>query len=148
MDNALDNDELGAYFALVTAGDLIERAVATQLAEHGLTPLQFSVLARLLENPDGLRMSELADALVVSKSGLTYQVTQLEKTGLVERTSSPGDDRGVVATLTQAGRARVSKAFPGHVELVRENFLDLLKPGEANTIRVSLERVVASLQRR
>lgn len=148
MDNALDNDELGAYFAMVTAGDLIERAVATQLAEHGLTPLQFSVLARLRENPDGLRMSELADALVVSKSGLTYQVTQLEKTGLVERTSSPGDDRGVVATLTQAGRARVSKAFPGHVELVRENFLDLLKPGEANTIRVSLERVVASLQRR
>lgn len=148
MANGLDNNELGAYFALVSAGDLIQRAVATQLAEHGLTTLQFSVLARLLENPDGLRMSDLADALVVSRSGLTYQVTQLEKTGLVERISAPGDDRGIIAKLTQAGSDRVLAAFPGHVRLVRENFLDLLQPGDVDKIRISLGRVVASLQGR
>jgi DNA-binding MarR family transcriptional regulator len=146
--NELDDNELGAYFALVAAGDLIQRAVATQLAEHALTPLQFSVLARLLDNPDGLRMNELADALVVSRSGLTYQITQLEKAGLVQRTSSPDDDRGVVAKLAPAGRNKVLGAFPGHVRLVRENFLDLLHPGEADTIRGSLERVVAKLQQR
>ncbi|MCS5717657.1 MarR family transcriptional regulator [Herbiconiux sp. CPCC 205763] len=146
MTDALDENELGAYFALVAAGDLIQRAVTTQLGEHGLSPLQFSVLARLLDAPAGLRMSELADVLVVSRSGLTYQITQLEKSGLVERASSPGDDRGVVATLTATGRDRVLGAFPGHVALVRENFLDFLQPGEADAIRVALERVVESLR--
>ena len=143
---ALNQDELAAYFALVAAGDLIQRAISTQLAEHALTPLQFSVLARLLEAPTGLRMSELADLLVVSRSGLTYQITQLEKAGLVERTSSQLDERGIVAALTPAGRHRVLETFPGHVALVRENFLDLLEPGETDTIRVILERVVASLR--
>jgi DNA-binding MarR family transcriptional regulator len=146
MTDALDENELGAYFALVAAGDLIQRAVATQLGEHGLSPLQFTVLARLLDAPAGLRMSELAEALVVSRSGLTYQITQLEKAGLVERASSPDDDRGVVAALTPDGRARVLGAFPGHVALVRANFLDLLQPGEADAIRATLERVVASLR--
>jgi DNA-binding MarR family transcriptional regulator len=115
MAATLNGDELGAYLALVTAGDLIQRRVASQLAEHGLTPLQFSALATLLDSPDGLRMSELADALVVSRSGLTYQVTQLEKAGFVERTASPGDDRGVVARLAPAGRDRVLETLPGHI---------------------------------
>lgn len=146
MIDALDENELGAYFALVAAGDLIQRAVTTQLGEHGLSPLQFSVLARLLDTPSGWRMSDLAEVLVVSRSGLTYQITQLEKAGFVERASSPDDDRGVVASLTPAGRDEVLRAFPGHVALVRANFLDLLQPGEADAIRVTLERVVASLR--
>lgn len=146
MAATLNDDELGAYIALVTAGDLIQRAVASQQAEHGLTPLQFSVLMRLLDASDGLRMSDLADALVVSRSGLTYQITQLEKSGLVERTSSAADDRGVVAALTPAGRERVLETLPGHVQLVRENFLDLLAPAEATTIRTTLQRVVESLR--
>jgi DNA-binding MarR family transcriptional regulator len=146
-DASLDEHELGAYFALVAAGDLIQRAVSVQLGEHGLTPLQFSILANLLEAPDGLRMSDLAETLVISRSGLTYQITQLEKAGFVERTTFAGDDRGVVAVLTEAGRARVLETFPGHVGLVRENFLDLLEPGEAEVLRASLGRVVTKLRR-
>lgn len=146
MPDQLDEDELGAYFALVAAGDLIQRAVASQLSEHGLTPLQFSVLARLLDAPEGVRMSDLADVLVVLRSGLTYQIGQLEKLGFVERVASPGDERGVVAKLTPAGRDRVLETFPGHVALVRKNFLDLLGPGEADAIRSMLEKVVASLR--
>lgn len=143
---ALDPSELGAYFALTAAGDLIQRAVAAQLAEHGLTPLQFSIVAKLSESPDGMRMSDLADWLVVSRSGLTYQVTQLERAGLVARAASPGDDRGVVAVLTDAGRSRVGETFPGHVALVRENFLDLLGPGEATALGTTLGRVVERLR--
>lgn len=146
MTENLTRDELGAYFALVAAGDLVERAVSAQLAEHGLTPLQFSILARLAEAPDGLRMSELADQLVVSRSGLTYQITQLEKAGFVDRTTSARDSRGVVAVLTEAGTARVQETFPGHVGLVRENFLDLLDAAEVDAVRVTLEKVVAHLR--
>jgi DNA-binding MarR family transcriptional regulator len=146
MTTKLSHDELGAYFALVAAGDLVQRAVSSQLAEHGLTPLQFSVLATLLEADDGLRMSDLADALVVSRSGLTYQITQLEKTGLVERFSSRADSRGIVARLTVTGRERVLGAFPGHVALVRENFLDLLAPTEISTLSTTLDKVVTHLR--
>ena len=146
MTSKLSTEELSAYFALVTAGDLVQRAVSAQFSEHGLTPLQFSILARLLDAPEGLRMSDLADELVVSRSGLTYQATQLEKAGLVERVSSPTDNRGVVARLSPAGRERVRETFPGHVELVRSNFLDLLSPKEVTSIRTTLEKVVARLR--
>lgn len=146
MADQLDDDELGAYFALVAAGDLVQRAVASQLREHGLTPVQFSVLAHLLAQPEGLRMSDLADSLVVSRSGLTYQVIQLEKAGLLTRTGSVGDDRGVIARLTDAGRAKVTAAFPGHVALVRENFLDLITPDEMGILSSSLQRVVTKLR--
>lgn len=146
MTAKLNQEELGAYFALVAAGNLVQRAVASQLAEHGLTPLQFSILAMLLEAEDGLRMSDLADALVVSRSGLTYQISQLEKTGLVERRSFFTDNRGVVALLSAAGRDRVLQTFPGHVGLVRENFLDLLEPEEIVALRTTLEKVVGHLR--
>jgi DNA-binding MarR family transcriptional regulator len=146
MATDLTTDELRAYFALVTAGDLVQRAVSAQFSEHGLTSLQFSVLAQLLDAPDGLRMSDLAEVLVVSRSGLTYQVGQLEKAGLVERTASSADSRGVVALLTPAGRERVLETFPGHVDLVRKNFLDLLGPDEVSTVRASLEKVVERLR--
>lgn len=144
--DALDERELGAYFALVTAGDLVQRAVTAQLREHGLTPVQFSILARLLSAPDGMRMSELADALVMSRGGMTYQITQLEQRGLLSRSGSGDDDRGVQAAITDAGRELVSAVFPGHVAIVRENFLELLDAGERDALRASLERVIAKLR--
>lgn len=152
MTDALSRDELGAYFALTAAGDLVQRAVASQLAEHGLAPLQFSILATLQDaaagegSGDGMRMSDLADALVITRSGLTYQITQLEKAGLVERTSSSGDSRGVIARLTVDGARRVQETFPGHVAMVRENFLDTLTPAEVAELRRVLEHVVGRLR--
>lgn len=145
MVEPLDDRELAGYFALVNAGDLVQREVAAQLREHHLTPVQFSVLARLLEAPDGRRMSELAGSLVVSRSGLTYQVTQLEKEGLIERAGSPSDDRGVVARLTDAGRARVTAALPGHVARVRASFLDAIDAEELATLQQVLARVIERL---
>ena len=84
--------------------------------------MQFKVLARLgLDSPTGsLRMTELADEVVYSRSGLTYQAGQMEKAGWVERGPSPDDDRGVTVTITDAGRERLAKALPGHVEVLRE----------------------------
>ena len=75
-------------------------------------------------------MTELAGTLLTSKSGLTYQVTQLEKAGLVERRSCPSDVRGVLAVLTEAGRRLLERAAPGHVTLVRELLIDVLTPGQ------------------
>ena len=148
MARMLDDDELGAYIALVAAGDLMKRSVAAQLAEHDLTSLQFSILAELLAHPEGLRMHDLAERMVISRSGLTYQITQLESQGLVARTASSGDDRGVEVQLAEAGRERVLAAFPTHVELGRGVFLDVVEPEQLAPLRATLEQVVEKLRAR
>ena len=63
-------------------------------------------------------MTDLADGVVYSRSGLTYQAGLLEKAGLVTRTPAADDERGITVTITDAGRALLAKVFPGHIEVV------------------------------
>jgi DNA-binding MarR family transcriptional regulator len=139
----LDEDEMRAWHSFLAAGALIDRLVDAQLKEAvGLSHPQYEILVRLAGTPDGeLRMTELADTLLTSKSGLTYQVTQLEKAGLVERRSCPSDVRGVLAVLTEAGRQRLEQAAPGHVTLVRELLIDVLTPRQLATLADALGEV-------
>jgi DNA-binding MarR family transcriptional regulator len=139
----LDEDEMRAWHSFLAAGALIDRLVDAQLKEAvGLSHPQYEILVRLAEAPDGeLRMTELAGTLLTSKSGLTYQVTQLEKAGLVERRSCPSDVRGVLAVLTEAGRQRLEQAAPGHVALVRELLIDVLTPGQLASLADALGEV-------
>src|ERR671926_239753 len=98
---SLDPIQLGAYFALIEVTSLLRHAIEQQLREAGdLTFVQFQVLMRLNQSPTGShRMTDLADAIVHSRSGLTYQAGLLEKAGLITRSPSPDDDRGVTATI-------------------------------------------------
>src|SRR3954449_1008371 len=118
---SLDAVQLGAYFALIEVVGLLRHAVEQQLREAGeLTYVQFQLLARLGDSPTGShRMTDLADGVVYSRSALTYQAGLLEKAGLVERSPSADDERGITVTITEAGRARLAKVFPGHIEVVR-----------------------------
>ena len=139
----LDEDEMRAWHSFLAAGALIDRLVDAQLKEAvGLSHPQYEILVRLAEAPDGeLRMTELAGTLLSSKSGLTYQVTQLEKAGLVQRRSCPSDVRGVLAVLTSAGRRLLEQAAPGHVTLVRELLIDVLTPGQLASLADALGEV-------
>ena len=139
----LDEDEMRAWTSFLAAGALVDRLVDAELKEAvGLSHPQYEILVRLAAAPDGeLRMTELADTVLTSKSGLTYQVTQLEKAGLVERRSCPSDVRGVLAVLTEAGRHRLEQAAPGHVTLVRELLIDVLTPGQLATLADALGAV-------
>ena len=74
------------------------------------------------------RMTDLADGVVYSRSGLTYQAGLLEKAGLVTRARSADDERGVTVTITDAGRARLAKVFPGHIEVVSQMLFEPLSP--------------------
>jgi DNA-binding MarR family transcriptional regulator len=141
----LDEAQLRAYFALMDVAALLRHRVEEQLREAGdLTYVQFKVLARLgLDSPTGsLRMTELADEVVYSRSGLTYQAGQMEKAGLVQRGPSPDDDRGVELTITDAGRARLATAVPGHVEVLREMLFKPLTHGDTGTLGALLEPVL------
>jgi DNA-binding MarR family transcriptional regulator len=117
---ALDSKQLGTYFALMEAASLLHRAVEEQLRTEGdLSYVQFQLLARLTDARGQLTMTELADGVVYSRSGLTYQAGLLEKAGLITRTASPDDDRATLVTITEAGLTRVAKVLPGHIQVVR-----------------------------
>jgi DNA-binding MarR family transcriptional regulator len=115
------------YFALTEAVSLLQYAVAQQLkAEGDLSYVQFEVLAKLTDADRPLTMTELADGVVYSRSGLTHQAGLLEKAGLIVRETSTDDQRATVVTITKAGRARVAKVLPGHIEVVRNLLFDPL----------------------
>lgn len=143
----LSAEEFAVYSALLNSAALIERAVELNLREQAdLTQQQFSVLMALAESPDGIRMADLADRLIVSRSGLSYQVAQLEKAGRITRTRHPDDERGIVARITPAGERLRRQVLPGHRELVRGAFFDVLTAGEQASIRDGLGRVADGLR--
>src|SRR5437868_7193953 len=118
---SLDAVQLGSYFALMDVAGLLRHAVEQQLREDGdLSYVQFQLLARLgLDSDTGSeRMTDLADGVVYSRSGLTYQAGLLEKAGLVVRAPAADDERGITVTITDAGRERLAAVLPGHVEAV------------------------------
>ncbi|MBB5830584.1 MarR family winged helix-turn-helix transcriptional regulator [Brachybacterium aquaticum] len=88
---------------------------------------EYEILVRLAEAEGGfLRMSELADKVVHSRSRLTHTISRMEKRGLVERIRCAADGRGRQAQLTAAGQALLEKAAPTHVRSVREQLLDVI----------------------
>lgn len=132
----LDPAELGAYFALIEVSSLLRHTVEQQLRDAGdLSYVQFQLLATLGDAPEGSRrMTELADGVVYSRSGLTYQVGLLERAGLVTRAPSAEDDRGVTVTVTEAGRDVLARVFPGHIEVLRELFLEPLARADVQAL--------------
>ena len=123
----LDPQELGAYFVLMEAVSLLQHQVEQQLrAEGGISYVQFELLARLADARGPLTMTELADGVVYSRSGLTYQAGLLEKAGLIARGPSPDDDRATLVTITGKGLALVGRVLPGHVQVVRRLLFDSL----------------------
>ncbi|WP_433734213.1 MarR family winged helix-turn-helix transcriptional regulator [Nocardia sp. CA-129566] len=142
----LNEREMRTWQGFLAAGALVGRQVEQHLKQEGLSHTQYEVLVRLAAAPDGqLRMTELADALYTSKSGLNYQVTQLEKFGLVRREACPTDIRGVTAVLTTEGRHRLEQIAPGHVETVRRVLIDVLSPQQQEAIATGLGEVVRRL---
>jgi len=139
----LDPGQLAAYFALMEVSSLLQHAVDQQLREEGgLSYIQFQILATLGESPDGQqRMTDLADRLVHSRSGLTYQITQLARAGLVTRTPSSDDERSTVVTATAKGSALLDRVLPGHVELVQQLLLTPLTRPDISVLTDVLGRV-------
>jgi DNA-binding MarR family transcriptional regulator len=122
----------------------LQQAVTQQLRDYGLTEVQFTILAQLGGSGDGIGMTDLAKALVVSKSGLTYQAGQLEGRGLVSREAGTRDERSVVLRITPEGAALLERVLPAHVSLVRELLIDRMSGEELDLLRRVLSRVSGS----
>ena len=125
----LDEHEQGVWRSTLAATALLSSRLGAELAagDPALSMGEYELLVRLSEAPGGsLRMSELADGLVQSRSRLTHTATRMQAAGLLERRACPTDGRGVLAGITEAGREALRRAAPAHVDAVREHLLDLL----------------------
>jgi DNA-binding MarR family transcriptional regulator len=115
-------------------------------ADSGLSDADYDVLSNLSETPEHrLRLNQLAEHMLWSKSRLSHQLTRMEERGLVKREHAPSDGRGAVISLTPGGWKAIEAAAPLHVESVRRNFIDLLSPEQAKVLGEIAERVVGHL---
>ncbi|WP_169944122.1 MarR family winged helix-turn-helix transcriptional regulator [Microbispora sp. H11081] len=125
----LTDDEDALVRALPRLIYALPRAIDADLVREQQLPLiEWIALMRLQEAPERrMRMGELAVACELSLSGMTRIVTVLERQGLVERVRSADDARGFNAVLTDAGLARLERAWPSNLASVRRHFLDHLE---------------------
>jgi DNA-binding MarR family transcriptional regulator len=139
---ALDPQQLGAYFVLMEAVSLLQHQVEQQLRTEGdISYVQFQLLARLANAHGHLTMTQLADGVVYSRSGLTYQAALLEKAGLITRCPSPDDERATLVTITEAGRALLERVLPGHIQVNRRLLFDPLTDDDLHHLGDIMTRV-------
>jgi DNA-binding MarR family transcriptional regulator len=113
---------------------------------HGVTLNEYEVLAVLSEAPDRrLRMTELAEQAVLSKSRLSHQITRMEREGLVRREPCETDGRGFFAVLTTEGWKRLVEAVPTHVADVRRGFVDALSREQLLALGGALDQIAGAI---
>jgi DNA-binding MarR family transcriptional regulator len=143
-DRRLDRLQFRAWRAfLYTYSRIVPTLDKELVSAQGLSLSQFEVLTWLRRAGErGLRMSDLASRVVLSPSGVTRAVDQLERKGLVARCIFEGDRRGYLATLTPEGRALLRKATEVHVQGLRQHFLKHMSRTELEHLATALEAVL------
>ena len=146
---ALVTDELpsgrtiGAWRSLLRAHATLVRQLETELERQtGLALADFDVLAQLALAGGELRMTELANLALISRSGMTRRVARLVDEGLVRRANADADARGVVVSLTEDGVTRLTQTVPVHVRGIATHFVSKLDPDELAVLESALDKVV------
>ncbi|MDQ6681929.1 MAG: MarR family transcriptional regulator [Chloroflexota bacterium] len=134
---------MAAWRAFLMAHARIARALEAELqAEQGMSLADYEVLLQLARADERrMRMSEIAERMVLSRSGATRVVDRLESSELVRRISCESDRRGAWAQLTDAGYLRLRGASPTHLAGVARHFWDKIPADELERLRESLESV-------
>lgn len=142
----LTDAELRAWGGCLIFTDRAIRALDEALtAAHGISVKEFDVLITLYNAPDQrLRMTELAQRVILTPSGISHLMTRLERNGLVSRVAAEDDRRSFFATLTTEGDRRLSEARPTHNEVVREQLIGRLTAAELETLGTLWDRVLQS----
>jgi DNA-binding MarR family transcriptional regulator len=132
----LTGRELAAWRGLLEAHSTLVAELDAELERaHGLPLTSYEVLMYLGDAPGGkLRMGELADRLLLSRSGITRLVDRLARQGLIERERCKDDGRGYYALLTDSGRELLAGARPDHLAGVRRHFVDRLEPAQIDAL--------------
>lgn len=141
---ALSTTQMGAWRMFLRAHAQVTRSLEADLvAEHDLALASYDVLVQLSEAQGRrLRMTELAERVLLSRSGLTRLVDRLERDGLVARQACPADARGTHAVLTPAGLDRLRAAWPTHLRGVALHVTDRLTTDEVAVLESLLGKLV------
>jgi DNA-binding MarR family transcriptional regulator len=139
----LGPDELAAWRGLLRVHASLTKALDAELVRaHDLPLSSYEVLLFLADSPAGeLRMSELADRVLLSRSGLTRLVDRMERDGLLRRRRCEEDQRGWYAAITEHGRELFDRARKTHLAGVRQLFLGRLSADEQRALGVLWERI-------
>lgn len=132
-----------AWRTFLTAHATVIRRLDAELEEReSLALSDFDVLVQLHFAGGTLRMRDLAESVLLSRSGMTRRVDRLEAAGYVSRAACETDRRGSMASLTDAGRERLERALPVHVQGIADHFLCHLASDELAALRTTLAKLV------
>lgn len=147
MTQWLTKKQQADWRAWLSASQLLNDRLDRDLqADRRLTLADYEILVRLSESDDHrMRMSDLADATLSSRSRLSHQVDRMVKTGLVERQPCDDDRRGAFAALTKHGWQALVDAAPDHVRSVREHLVDQLTAAEFAALGSACRKVAEHL---
>jgi DNA-binding MarR family transcriptional regulator len=148
MANWLNLDQQQSWRAWLSASRLLTDRLNRDLQERqGLTVADYEILVWLSEASERrMRMSELAEHTLSSRSRLSHQIDRMERAGLVARYECTQDRRGSFAGLTEKGWSTLVAAAPAHVESVREHLVDALTPEEFQALGAACQKISDRLQ--
>jgi DNA-binding MarR family transcriptional regulator len=140
----LSDSELAAWRGFLRVHAAMAGELDAELEErHGLALSSYDVLVNLDGAPGRkMRMRDLAEAVLLSRSGITRLVDRLARDGLIERHACESDARGAYACLTDKGRSVLEKARPTHLDGVRRRFFGDLGPSDLAALASVWERVL------
>jgi DNA-binding MarR family transcriptional regulator len=138
----LSPTEMAAWRRYIVASRRLIEALDTDLDQHDLSMADYEILAQLSDAPDRrMRMSELAEIAMLSRSRLSHRMKVMEEAGWVRREACPDDKRGFFAVMTAKGLKAIVAAAPDHVASVRSRFVDKLSKADQIVLAEIFERV-------
>ena len=144
----LNAAEMKAWRRYIIASRRLLEALDNDLEGHDLSMADYEILAQLSDAPERkMRMSELAEIALLSRSRLSHRMKVMEKAGWVKREACPSDKRGYFAVMTAKGWKAIVAAAPDHVESVRTRFVDHLTKADQEAIAVIFNRIEDSLRK-
>lgn len=148
MTQWLSDEEQASWRAWIEASNTLNHRLSADLQrQHGITLADYEILVQLSEHSEKrMRMSDLAEATLSSRSRLSHQVDRLVKRGLVERQECELDKRGAFAALTDLGWQAIVQAAPDHVASVRAYLVDVLSPRDFASLGRACQEISENLQ--
>ncbi|GAA2281806.1 MarR family transcriptional regulator [Nonomuraea roseoviolacea subsp. roseoviolacea] len=140
--------EQRAWRTQLAVHKLLMHRLDRELQEHSLSVNDYEILVNLSESPGRrMRMSDLADATIQSRSRLSHQISRMEAKGLVSREECRDDRRGTFAVLTEEGWETIQRVAPHHVASVREHFIDRLTDDQLDALEQAYRPIVEHLKK-
>jgi DNA-binding MarR family transcriptional regulator len=140
--NWLTPTEMAAWRRYIVASRRLIEALDSDLDQHDLSMADYEILAQLSDAPDRrMRMAELAEIAMLSRSRLSHRMKVMEEAGWVRREACPDDKRGFFAVMTPKGWKAIVAAAPDHVASVRTRFVDNLSKADQLVLAEIFERV-------